>query len=168
MSNWRVADAELRRIAARRADLDAEEAEWLVIARRANAHRELGCASFLEYMEQVCGYEPRTAQERLRVAEALADLPATRAAWRAGRLNFSATRELVRVAAPETEAAWLDAAAEKSVREIEQLVSGRRRGDRPDSPRQRDVQPRVLRFEVAPDTFALLREARRAIEERRG
>src|SRR5688500_7520228 len=122
MSSWRAADAELRRIAGRRADLDAEEAEWLVIAKRERADRERGCGSSLEYMERVCGYDARTAHERLRVAAALADLPATRAALKSGRLNFSATRELVRVAAPETEDAWLDAAAGKSVREIEALV----------------------------------------------
>ena len=40
-----------------------------------------------------------------------------------GALSFCAVRELTRVVAPETEKQWLDAVADKPVRDIEPLVS---------------------------------------------
>jgi hypothetical protein len=39
---WREADRALRRLAARRAALDAEETRWLLIARRENVHERFG------------------------------------------------------------------------------------------------------------------------------
>src|SRR5215212_6072729 len=81
---WREADAQLRRIARRRAGLDAGEARWLLAARRAGTHRQLGFATMLEYIERTLGHGPRAAAERLRVAEALESLPAMRDALAAG------------------------------------------------------------------------------------
>jgi hypothetical protein len=63
------------------------------------------------------------------------------------------------VAVPETEPAWLDAARGKTLRELEALVASKAPGDEPDSPPTELPRPRVLRFEVAPDTFATFREA---------
>src|SRR5688500_17164872 len=105
--DWREADRQLRRIAKRRAGLDAEEARWLLAAQRAQLHVRLGCASCAEYVERVLGYGPRVCADRLRVAEALEELPAMAAALAAGAQSYSAVRELTRVAEPETEAAWL-------------------------------------------------------------
>jgi len=65
-------------IAKRRAGLDVDEAKWLLIARREQVHVPLGFGSFLEYLERTLGYRPRSAIERLRVAEELEQLPATR------------------------------------------------------------------------------------------
>src|SRR5688572_2953945 len=127
---WEKADQALRSIARRRAALDAEEAEWLVRARDAQVHKHLGLSTFIAYMERVLGYGPKAAQERLRVAEALATLPRMRKAMAQG-LSFSAVRELSRVATSDTEAEWLDATDGKCLREIESMVSGRKPGDRP-------------------------------------
>ncbi len=156
---WQEADAALRRIAKQRAALEAEEAHWLLRARDAAVHEHLGYATFLEYLERVLGWGPHTALERLRVAEALVELPAMSAAMAAGELCFSAARELTRVATAETETAWLDAAKDRTLKEIQPLVSHHRPGDLPDDPAQPGPSIYKLRYEVAPETHALLREA---------
>src|SRR5690606_37631610 len=48
--------------------------------------RKLGFSTALEYLEDVFGYAPRTAMERLRVARELAELPALEAELRSDRL----------------------------------------------------------------------------------
>jgi hypothetical protein len=118
-----------------------------------------GCASFSEYVERVLGYKARTTREKLRVAEALEALPRLTEALQAGALKWCAVRELTRVATPDTECAWLEASENKTTSQLEQLVVGRDPGDRPDASTPARPRPRVLRFEVAPETFAAFREA---------
>ncbi len=165
---WRVVDRELRTIATRRAALDAEEARWL---RRAEALRlwwHFGMVSAFDYMERALGYTPHVAKEKLRVARALGDLPAIEEALSEGAVSYSAVRELTRVATPETEDEWLDAADGKNVREIEELVAAHRVGDRPSDPK--DERVRVHRFvlEVSAETYAALRQARIVLDEEHG
>jgi hypothetical protein len=85
--SWQEADRALRRIAARRAGLDAEEARWLLIARAAEAHLAQGFSTFQEYVERVLGYGPHAFAERMRVAEALQRLPETAEALARGRIH---------------------------------------------------------------------------------
>jgi hypothetical protein len=107
---WRRAHDELVRLATERAGLDFEEGRWLLRAHRAGAHLRLGYASFQEYTERLFGYGPRLTQEKLRVAEALEELPETGGDLQAGAISFSVARELTRVATPSTEREWLEAA----------------------------------------------------------
>ena len=167
-SDWREADRQLRRIAKRRAGLDAEEARWLLAAQRAEVHRRLGCSTFAEYVERVLGYGPRVCADRLRVAFALEGLPSMAAALASGMTSYSAVRERARVATVSTEEAWLDAARDRTVREVEELVVGHRPGDLPDDPTDPDLRPQVLRFEVTPETYARFREAERRIRTHAG
>lgn len=156
---WVQAHRELSRLARQRAGLDAEEGRWLVAALRSAADVHLGYGSFSEYIECLFGYRPRWTQEKLRVAEALEELPHIAAALERGQLNWSAARELTRVAVGHTEHEWLAAAAGKSVRQLEQLIAGANPGDLPTTPRDTSACPRVLRFEVTPETYAFFREA---------
>lgn len=165
---WQIADRLLQRVAARRGALDVEEAVALMRALAAEVHRHRGFATFAEYLERVLGYAPHTARDRVRVAEALARLPAIRAALQVGRLSWSAARELTRVATPDTEQAWLDAAADKTVREVEDAVRGRRPGDVPQTRPAPDARTMVMRFELAPTTSALIAAVRRDLEDRCG
>src|ERR1044071_8681298 len=73
----------------RRAMLDADEARWLREAEALQIWRPLGMVSALDYMERVLGYAPRTAQDRLRVARALGDLPELSEALATDQLSFS-------------------------------------------------------------------------------
>jgi hypothetical protein len=167
-NDWKLVDRSLRTIARRRAALDAEEARWLREAEEIQIWRPLGMVSMPDYMERVLGYGPRVAQERLRVARALADLPVLAAALTDGELAFSAIRELTRVATSSTEGAWRHAATGKSLRQIEDLVADHRPGDRPEDPPAPEARPRVVRFELSAETFALLRQAHAILDDEHG
>ena len=166
--DWQQIDRSLRELARRRGALDHGEAQLLCIAQRAEIWRELGKCSLLEYLEEVLGYGPRAAQDRVRVALALDELPELADALASGELSYSAVRELTRVATPITQTEWRDEARGKNLRQIEQAVAGRKKGDGPRDPVDPDLRPRVLRFEVRPATLALLRQARHALADERG
>ncbi len=168
-NDWREVHGRLRSNARRRAALDASEAYWLREAERVQVWKPLGMVSILDYMERVLGYAPRTAQDRLRVARALAHLPVlTESLGEADGLTFSAVRELVRVATPDTETLWLEAAAGKNQRELEELVAGHELGDHPDDPVDPEIRTHVVRYELSPATFALVRQAKLALDEEHG
>jgi hypothetical protein len=156
-SNAQRVHRALKRIAKTRAALDAEEIAALRDAQRMQLWREFGYASLVEYMERELLYTPRAAVERLRVANVIEELPEIEAALQQGKLSFSGARELSRVVTPETQQAWLDAVQNKNVRQIEELVAGRKRGESPDSPVDEEALPQVLRFEVSKATAAIVR-----------
>src|SRR3954466_4405628 len=112
--DWRMIDRELRMIAAQRGQLDANEAFLLCCAARQEIWRMAGRASFLEYLEAVLGYTPKCARERVRVAQALDAAPELAEALSSGEQSYSAIRELTRVATPETQTAWREAARGKN------------------------------------------------------
>src|SRR5690349_15562276 len=75
--DWHSAHEALQRLAKKRSGLDFEEGRWLLAALRAGTHLRLGYGSFAEYVERLFGYGARATQEKLRIAEALEELPAT-------------------------------------------------------------------------------------------
>jgi hypothetical protein len=156
---WRGAHEALLRLAKKRAGLDFEEGRCMLAALRAGAHVRLGYGSFQEYAERLFGYGPRVTQEKLRVAEALEELPETARELEAGRVSFSAVRELTRVATSSTEREWLEAARGRTVRELEQLVSGHRPGGLPNDAPEASAKRHVLRLEVSGEVLATFREA---------
>jgi hypothetical protein len=117
---------------------------------------------------KVLGYKPRTTQEKLRVAEALEGLPELARALDTGKLGWCAVRELTRVALPDTEGAWLAAAQGKTIRQLEELVATKSLGDAPEPPATQPPRSRVLRFDVAPETYALFRDAMRELRRSAG
>jgi len=165
---WQRIDRALRVLAKRRSALDADEMQLLACATRIEIWRQLGMVSLHEYLEHVLGYSPRQATERVRVATALEGLPELADALASGELHFSAVRELTRVATRETEQAWIDHARGKNLRQIEQAVAGRKRGDRPGDPADPELVAQTIRFDVRPATLALLRQAQQALEAERG
>jgi hypothetical protein len=167
-AEWVRVDQKLRGIAARRAALDAEEANLLRYAEELKLWRGWGFGSMLEYMERALGYAPRTAAERLRVARALAELPLVAEALEHGDLAHSAVRELSRVAVPDTEAAWLDAARGKSLREIEAMVSGHKPGHLPTDETEPRLHRKTLTLEVSPETYDIWRKLHALAAEEHG
>ena len=168
MVDWRHVHERCRAVARRAAALDREIGRALLDAERARVWFYLGYGGIIEYGERLFGFAPKLTLERLRVAAALESLPQVDQALAAGRLCYSAVRELTRVAVAETEAEWLAAAAGKAVREIEQLVSGHVPGDRPGEGALPEARRHVLRFEVAADVFALVRQAVAALRQAHG
>src|SRR5262245_8689353 len=165
---WRTLHERLRGIAKRRAALDAEEARCLREARDMKLWRHLGYAHMNEYLERELGYAPQVGIERLRIAHALATLPRIEARLTDGGLPYSAVRELTCIATADTEQDWLDKVRGKTLREIEAMVSGRKRGDRSDDPKDPNLALRVLRLELSFPAFALFRQAQSAMADEHG
>jgi hypothetical protein len=161
-------DRQLRRLAKQRAGLDAEEARWLRRAEEQSSWRALGYVHALEYLEEVFGYAPRTAQEKLRVAKELGELTALEGELEAGNLPYSIVRELTRIATPQTEAAWIDTARGRNYRQVEQMLAGRKKGDEPaDAPDPSLIEHDVT-WKLDAATRALLRETRRYLQNELG
>ena len=70
------------------------------------------------------------AREKLRVANALPDLPRIQKAFSAGSLSYSKVRAMTRVATPENEAYLLDFATYGTAHHVEKLVAKTRRAQR--------------------------------------
>ena len=147
---WLALHRKLVEVSRQRRVLEAEETELLVEAEDSRLYRRLGHVSMHEYMEAHLGYTRHTANERLRTARELLELPKLREAYRAGELSFTAVRELTRVATPATEEAFLAAAEGKTAGEVQQLVAGRGKGDTPATP----PDPRLARRRVVLDLSA--------------
>ncbi len=167
-SEVRQADERVVLTVRRRQRAEAEEIAALLEARALGVHDALGFASFHEYAESRLGLTPRLAYERVRVCEALARLPRTRAALATGVVSYSAVRELSRVMTSHNELAWLERAAGCNVREVEKLVAGHAPGADPDDEPDPDEVLTPVRFELRPATRALLREARQHLQQDAG
>ncbi|MFN0250485.1 MAG: HNH endonuclease [Kofleriaceae bacterium] len=169
LERWQVVHEALVDVAVRRSALDADEMRWLYEAEQIQIWKQVGAVSMVDYLERVLHYAPRTAQERMRVARALADLPALMDALSVGELSFSAIKELARVATRATERVWCDAARGKNLREVEQLVSERKPGDLPTDLPDDEARLHTLRFEeISASGYALFRQARQAIDRENG
>jgi hypothetical protein len=158
----------LKRIVKARGALDAQECAALREAQKLMVWRAFGCASLVEYMTREMGYTERAAVERLRVAKAIEDVPALGEALNQGDLSFSAARELARVITNETQNAWLGAAQDLNVRQIEQIVSGHKQGDLPTDAPDPGLKTKVLRHEVKMAVAELESRARKALARLRG
>ncbi|HEY6036299.1 MAG TPA: DUF222 domain-containing protein, partial [Kofleriaceae bacterium] len=90
--SWQDIDRELRGLAQRQRALDAEEAVLLCEVVRREIWRQLGKASLIEYLEDVLGYGPKAAKERVRVAMALDELPLLHDALASGEQSYSAIK----------------------------------------------------------------------------
>jgi hypothetical protein len=157
-------DRALRRIAVAQAALDADEAHWLRIADEQNVWPALGYVHALEYLEDVFGYAPKTAQERVRVARELGALPQLEDALRCGELSHSVVRELTRVATPETIDRWMEEARGRRLRDVEQMVSGRKKGDNPDAPADPARVKHKLVLDLDGESIAIWRQMQQVFE----
>jgi hypothetical protein len=105
----------------------------------------------------------------LRVAKAIVDLPLIAEAMKQGDLSFSAGRELTRVATADTEGEWLEAANDKNLRQVEELVAGHDRGAKPSDPKDPSLRKHKFRFDdLDGETVALIRQARQILEREQG
>lgn len=107
----------------------------------------------------------RTAQDQLRVARALAELPMITEAFSQGRLSYSKVRALTRIATPGTEADWLNLAVSGTAAHVERAVRAARSAtaDPTDVAARREVSwswaedgSLMLRARLAPDDGAAL------------
>jgi hypothetical protein len=165
---WQTIDRELRMLAKSRCGLDAAEMPLLCDVIRLEVWRHFDMVTVYEYFEEVLGYGPRVARDRVRVAMALDKMPILAEALASGELSYSAVRELTRVATPDTEGAWRDDARGKNLRQIEEIVAVHQEGDLPTDKPKHDLKPRILSYQVNTETFARERQVRRLLEDELG
>ena len=169
VDDWKRVHVEFERIAKKRAALDREELALIREAIRIALWRHVGATSIREYLENVCGYGPHVASERVRVAEALDGMPALELALDAGELSYSAVRAITRIATNRTEDEWIAACRGKNQRQIEELLAEREVGDRPDTLRKPDLRAKDRTYRgITPATEAALELARRRLQEELG
>jgi hypothetical protein len=116
--------------------LAAAECRWLLLVAefdRREAWAHWGCVSASHWLGWKCGVEHRSAQEKVRVARALAALPAITAAFSKDELSYSQVQALTRVAEPATEVHFLTLARHATAAQLERLVRSYRRAVRDDT-----------------------------------
>ncbi|MDQ3363968.1 MAG: HNH endonuclease [Myxococcota bacterium] len=168
LKDWRRLDRKLRSVQRQRAAIDFEELGYLVEAQTTHLYRRFGYVSLLEYMERVLAYGPHAAKERLAVAHELPRFPKLSEELRTGALCFSAVAALSKVVTANTEAAWIQRARGKTVRQVRHAVAGHNRGadpdDRPDPTR---LRAKIV-ADVSGETLTLWRQTRVRLEEEHG
>ncbi len=108
---------------------------------------EWGFSGSIHYARYALRLSRKDAREMRRVARELEPLPVLSAAAEQGDLGWSHLREVVRVAVPETEEAWLEAAQTCTWRVFHRLVRQAVAGDLPGEASQEPQAEQVeLRF----------------------
>jgi hypothetical protein len=102
--------------------INAMEYEFLVLLREFDLRQ--GWKPYLfnncsEWLNMKCGMAPGTAREKLRVANALFDLPQISTAFQKGDLSYSKARALSRIATPTTEEHLLDFALKTTAASVD-------------------------------------------------
>jgi hypothetical protein len=165
---WQAVHRTLCEWAKQCAALDAAGGTYLLEAEELHVFKRLGYPTMEEYMVGELHFTRHAANERLRVSRELLVLPKLAAAYGDGELCFSKVRELTRVVTPETEDAFLVEAAGKNSHQVARMVSGLKRGDRPDVIPDPALVTRRVSFELHAEALALLAERKAALAEMLG
>ena len=83
---------------------------WFGEVMKRGLYRDMGCSSINQYAVRELGFSKSKAGDFIRLARQLENLPAVREAVASGELGYTKAREIVSVATPETQDAWLKAA----------------------------------------------------------
>ena len=113
------------------ANLNAATYRFLVLIREFDLRRawgDWGMCSMAHWLGWRCGIGIVAAREHLRLAHALAALPATVALFAEGRISFSKVRALTRVATVDTEGFFINVAQHGTAGHLERIVRYARRG----------------------------------------
>ena len=144
-------DVHQRLLDARRDHRQAEHTLAHLLAELANGelYLELGYLGYPSYAEEVLDLTHRQSRDLLHLGRALPDLPVLDRAFANGDLGWTKAREVVKVATPQTEAAWVERASNLTSRELERHISGCAYGDLPPDPREvKGPSRRRLMFDV--------------------
>ena len=117
------------------------ECRWLLLVGEFDRRRGFDgweCRSTAHWLTWKCGMASRTAQEKVRIARRLEELPIITAAFAKGELSYSKVRALTKVAGPATEQDLVEIARHATGAQIERLVSGCRTADRLEAERNAD------------------------------
>jgi len=95
-----------------------------------NHWERLGMASCAHWLNFQCGIGMHAAREKVRVANALAELPKMSERFKRGELSYSKVRAMTRIATTDNEDYLLMIARHGTAHHVEKLVSQYRRGVR--------------------------------------
>jgi len=125
LDQWRAKelDAYLRALARALARHELELSQLVLQFHRAEGWRRLGYASETQYARERLGASRSSLFSRRALALRLEKLPAVAAALGAGQIGVEAAVQLVRVATPSTEAAWLARARARTVKHLREEVA---------------------------------------------
>lgn len=122
---WHQGERREDELVALSAHLAAATARWLELAWELHESGDYDDpAAFLAFR---CGMNGREAREHLRVAAALQELPATRAAFARGEISFTKVRALTRVATASSEEGLLDLAGALTASQLGRALRAFRR-----------------------------------------
>jgi hypothetical protein len=102
--------------------INSMEYEFLVLVREFDLRqgwKEYHFTNCADWMNMKCGMAPCTAREKLRVANALFDLPQTSTAFAKGELSYSKVRSLTRILTPLNEEHHLDFAIKATASQVD-------------------------------------------------
>ncbi|HEY4181567.1 MAG TPA: HNH endonuclease signature motif containing protein [Kofleriaceae bacterium] len=151
-----------------RAAWDAQECRDIRAAQDLRLWEECGCINLPEYLMRNCGFTRREAIERIRVANALTDLPRLEDRLEAGALSYSSVRELVRVVVAEKQDEWIEHCAGLTSDQVARAVSGHKRGDSPDDLVDPNEHRHTVSFSLRDSTRARFNAAVRELRRVRG
>lgn len=156
---WARALCERAKALARKARrAEAELAAALLEIERAGAHHALGYPRIQEFAEAELDMSGGKAKELVELGRGLERLPKARAAFASGEVSWTKCRQVVRIASPENEDAWLARAAVLTNRGLERAVAAAK-GERP--------KTRIV-IELTEEQAADLERAVARIREERG
>ena len=101
---------------------------------RRRAHHALGFVRVDDYARERLGLSGRELQSAACVIDGLRRLPALGTAFDEGTLSWTQARLLIAIARPETEAAWLAIARDRTVRALEAVIREARGRGQVDDP----------------------------------
>jgi Domain of unknown function (DUF222)/HNH endonuclease len=165
------------RITSMAARLAAETREWLALVAEFNRRHgwvQWGMRSMAHWLSWSCSVGPGAAREYVRVATALTGLPLLGEAFAQGKLSYSKVRAVTRVADRVDEPTLLEQGLVHTAAQLERVVRGYRKAERPDRPPARRRTARwffdddgmlVLSARLTADEGALLVAA---LEQARG
>jgi hypothetical protein len=122
----RALTAELKTLAQRFRQHEAQIAERLAVVKRERLYESLGYPSLAAYARGEGLFKSRSKVCQLvQIIEGSEELPLLRAAYLAGEVCYSKARELVKLARPETEAEWLAAKDDYTSSELAAIAAGK-------------------------------------------
>jgi len=115
-------DAELRELARSLARYELELSQLALQFHRANGWRQLGYANEAQYTIERLGMSRSSFMARRALALRLEKLPRVAEALGAGQIGVEAAVQVVRVATPSTEAAWVERAQRRTIKHLREEV----------------------------------------------
>jgi len=116
-------DRQVRIVAEALARHELELSELVLRLHRAGGWRKLGYATETQYARERLGLSRSSFVARRALALRLERLPGVAAALGAAHIGVEAALQLVRVATPSTEAAWIDRARRRTIKHLREEVA---------------------------------------------